>query len=156
VIPAEAVTCHQASRYSVLVAGWAAHQIDEIPTVPGGDADDPEWHPLQHFFGLTTFGVNIFVAVGGGETLVAEHDERSSDQQELYLVLEGEAEFELGGDQLRAPKGMAVAVTDPAVSRGAVARTPGTTLLAVGASEGKFSTTWRKSHFAGVPQAEST
>ncbi len=135
------------------MAGWAVSEIGEVPTVPGSAAEDPEWHPLQHFFGLTTFGANVFVAVNGHETLVAEHDERSSGQQELYLVLDGEAEFELAGERIRATKGTAIAVTDPAVRRRANARAPGTTLLAVGASEGPFSTTWRKSHFEHVPRA---
>jgi hypothetical protein len=136
------------------VGGWAVAEIGEIPTVPGGAAEDPQWHPLQYFLGLTTFGANLFVAVNGHETLVAEHDERTSGQQELYLVLDGEAEFELARERIRATKGTAIAVTDPSVSRRAIARAPGTTLLAVGASEGPFSTTWRESHFANVPRAD--
>jgi hypothetical protein len=125
-----------------------------IPAIPGGDPDDPDWHPLAHFLGLTTFGANLFVAVRGDETLVAEHDERGSGQQELYLVLDGAAEFRLAGETIRAGRGTAVAVTDPGVSRQAVALEPGTALLAVGAGEGPFSTTWDASHFADAPSAE--
>ncbi|HEV8688639.1 MAG TPA: hypothetical protein VGQ84_15260 [Gaiellaceae bacterium] len=136
------------------MAGWAARNIGEVPKVTDGEADDPDWHPLQHFFGLTTFGANAFVATRGYETLVGEHDERSSGQQELYVVLEGEADFELAGEQVRATRGMVIAVTDPTVKRRAVARAPGTMLLAVGASEGPFSTTWRESHFENVPRAD--
>jgi hypothetical protein len=135
------------------VAGWAISEIGDIPQVPGGEAEDPDWYPLQHFFGLTTFGANVFRAVNGHETLVAEHDESSSGQQELYLVLEGEAEFELAGERIRAARGTAIAVTDPSVSRRAVACVPGTALLAVGAGEGPFNSTWRKSHFEKVPRA---
>ncbi|HEY3181683.1 MAG TPA: hypothetical protein VGJ77_02520 [Gaiellaceae bacterium] len=65
------------------MAGWVVREIGEIPRVPRGDADDPDWHALQHLFGLTAFGANVFVAVSGHETLVAEHDERSSAQQQL-------------------------------------------------------------------------
>ena len=100
--------------------------------VPGGEADDPEWHPVQHFLGLTTFGANVFVAVRGDETLVAKHDERASGQQELYLVLEGAADFELSGDHVHAGRGTVVAVVDPTVTRSAVAVAPGTALLVVG------------------------
>jgi hypothetical protein len=139
--------------YSGTVAGWSVRPINEIPRVPGG-IDDPTWHPLQHFFGLTSFGANIFVAMAGHETLVAEHDERTSGQQELYLVLEGEAAFTLAEEQIRAVKGTAIAVTDPTVKRSAVAREPGTTLLAIGAGERPFSTTWRPSHFVDVPRAD--
>jgi hypothetical protein len=135
--------------------GWALSTLAAIPTVPGGGADEPDWHPLQHFFGLTAFGANVFVGVRGDEVLVAEHDERSSGQQELYLVLDGEAAFNLAGDRVHAVRGTAVAVTDPAVTRSAVATAPGTALLAIGASEGPFSTTWNASHFMHVPRADS-
>jgi hypothetical protein len=84
------------------MAGWAARGLGEIPKVTDGEASDPEWYPLQHFFGITTFGANVFVATHGHETLVGEHDERSSGQQELYVVLEGEAEFDLAGERVRA------------------------------------------------------
>jgi hypothetical protein len=104
------------------------------------------------FSALTTFGANVFVAPRGYETLVGEHDERSSSQQELYVVLESEADFELAGEQ--ATTGTAIAVTDPTVKRLAVARVAGTMILEVGASEGPFSTTWRESHFENVPRAE--
>jgi hypothetical protein len=132
---------------------WAARRLDAIPSVPGGDEHDPDWRPLQHFFGLTAFGANVFVAPRGDETLVEAHDERQSRQEELYLVLEGEAEFELDGEPLVAGRGTVVVVTDPTVTRRAVAREAGTALLAVGTRPGCFETTWRSEHFAEVPRA---
>ena len=135
--------------------GWAARRIDEVPRVTDGEPGDPDWHPLQHFFGLTSFGANVFVATEGDQTLVAEHDERASGQQELYVVLEGEVDFELAGEHVRAEGGTIIAVSDPAVKRRAVARVAGTTLLAIGASEGTFSTTWMESHFENVPRADT-
>lgn len=47
----------------------------------------------------------MFVATRGDETLVEKHDERGSGQEELYLVLDGEAEFELDGERLHATRG---------------------------------------------------
>jgi hypothetical protein len=131
---------------------WAARRLDEIPPVPG-DEHDPDWRPLQHFFGLTAFGANVFVARRGDETLVEEHDEGGSGQEELYLVLDGEVEFALDGETVVARRGTVVAVTDPAITRRAVARAPGTALLAVGTRPGCFETTWRSEHFENVPQA---
>ena len=136
------------------MAGWAVSAIDAIPKVPEGETDDPDWHPLQHFFRLTAFGANVFVAVRGDETLVAEHDERASGQQELYVVLEGAATFRLSEDHVRAARGTAIAITDPTVRRSAVAVAPGTALLVIGASDGPFSTTWDASHFAQVPRSD--
>ena len=138
------------------MAGWAARHVSEIPKVADGEADDPDWYPLQHFFGLATFGANVFVAAQGTETLVAEHDEHSSGQQELYIVLEGKAAFELSGEQVHATRGTVIAVTDPTVTRRAVARAPGTMLLAIGAALGPFSSTWRESHFENVSRADET
>ena len=134
------------------MARWAARNLSEIPKVTDGGPDDPDWHPLQHFFGLTAFGANVFVAKRADETLVEEHDERASGQQELYLVLEGEADFELDGEHVRAIRGTVVAVPDPSVKRRAVARSAGAALLAVGSRPGSFATTWSESHFTGVPR----
>jgi hypothetical protein len=132
---------------------WAARTLREIPLVADGEPDDPDWHPLQYFAGLTAFGANAFVARREGQVLVEEHDERASGQEELYIVLEGEADFELDGSIVRLASGAVVAVPEPSVRRRAVARSPGTTLLVIGAAPGCFTTTWRASHFVGLPRA---
>ena len=132
---------------------WAARTLFEIPTVKDAGPDDPSWHPLQHFFGLSAFGANVFVARDAGQTLIEEHDERASGQEELYVVLEGEAAFELDGETVPAARWTAVAVPSPEVTRRAVALVPGTTLLAVGSAPGSFETTWRDAHFADVPRS---
>jgi hypothetical protein len=124
---------------------WAARRLEEIPPVPG----DPDWRPLQHAFGLTAFGANVFT---GGTTLVETHDELESGQEELYLVLEGEVEFELDGESFVADRGTVVAVPDPSVTRRAAGRTAGASLLVVGSRPGCFETTWRAEHFEDVPQ----
>ena len=86
--------------------------IAEVPIVSDGDPDDPTWYPLQRVPGIDTFGVNLFVANRAGQTLV---DERASGQQELYLVLEGEAIFELDEEEVRLDRGTVLAVTEAAV-----------------------------------------
>jgi hypothetical protein len=75
------------------VARWTVEEIAAIPTVSDGGPDAPTWYPLQHSLGIDTFGANLFVATHTDQTLVEEHDERTSGQQELYLVLEGEVAF---------------------------------------------------------------
>ena len=132
---------------------WAARRLDDVPVVSRASMHDPIWHPVQHFFGLTAFGANVFVAERGDETLVEAHDEQASGQEELYLVLAGSAAFELDGEAILARQGTLVAVTDPAVRRRAAATAPGTSLLVVGTRPGCFETTWRGSHFADVPRA---
>jgi hypothetical protein len=133
------------------LAGWAATRLAQIPTVPG-EPEDPAWHPLQHYFRLTAFGANAFVAPEAGMALVSEHDESESGQEELYVVLAGAAAFVLDGERLDAPAVTAVAIRDPSVRRSATATEDETVLLAIGApARDTFESTWRASHFEGVP-----
>lgn len=127
-------------------------RLDEVPLVPTDDPNDFDWYPLQHYFGLSAFGVNVFGGDAGIE-LVHEHDETGSGQEELYLVLRGAARFTLGGDPVDAPAITVVAVPDPAVARGATSIEDGTLLLALGGNPGSFETTWRAEHFERVPTA---
>ena len=135
------------------MAGWAVRQIEDVPKVTDGDPGDPDWHALQHHFGLTAFGANVFVARVGNETLIGEHDETASGQEELYIVLEGEVAFELSGEAFTAGRGTVISVTDPRVKRRAVARSAGATILAIGSRPGAFESTWRAQHFKDLPRA---
>ena len=130
------------------------NRITSVPTVSDGGPDDPVWYPLQHALGIETFGVNVFVAGRADEMLVEEHDERLSGQQELYVVLEGAAVFELDGEQARLDCGTAVAVTDPSVRRSARALLAGTTLLIIGAGSEAFSSTWNPAHISDIPRPD--
>ena len=103
--------------------------------------------------GIARSAISEPVARDGGQTLVGEHDEAASGQEELYLVLGGEATFELDGETVAARRWTAVAVEEPRVRRCAVARSAGTTILVVGAQPGSFRTTWREAHFVDVPRA---
>ena len=123
---------------------FAVHRLDEIPTVPDADVD---WHPLQHYFGLNTFGANLFVARDVGDELVAAHDETDSAQQELYLVLRGAVRFTFDDETRDAAAISVAAVPDTSVRRSAVALEPGATMLALGAPPGEYASTWRPSWF---------
>jgi hypothetical protein len=128
---------------------FAVHRLDEIPTVPDADVD---WHPLQHYFGLNTFGANLFVARDVGDELVAAHDETDSAQQELYLVLRGAVRFTFDDETRDAAAISVAAVPDTSVRRSAVALEPGATMLALGAPPGQYASTWRRSWFESVPK----
>jgi hypothetical protein len=134
------------------VARWTASPITSLPRVSDGEPDDPAWYPLQHALGIDTFGANVLIASRADQTLVEEHDEHASGQQELYVVLEGETVFELDGERARVDKGTALAVSDPSVRRSARARTPGTTLLIIGAGDEPFRSTWNPKHFGDIPR----
>ena len=129
-------------------------RLDELPLVPTDDPNDFDWYPVQHHLGLGAFGVNGF----GGDTattLVAEHDESGSGQEELYVVVEGTVRFTIAGETFQASAVSFVAVPDPAVTRSAIAEEDSTLLLAIGAPVGSgFHTTWKPEHFEQVPRAD--
>jgi hypothetical protein len=126
--------------------------LDELPDVPTAtDPGDAAWKPIRHYFALSAFGINAYIARAAGDTLVGEHDEAGSGHEELYLVTAGRARFVLDGDELLAGPGTVVAVPDPSVRRAAHALEAGTTLIAVGARPGCFESTWLPEHYAGVP-----
>jgi quercetin dioxygenase-like cupin family protein len=135
------------------VSYWV-RRLDEVPLVPTDDPDDFDWYPLQHYFGLRAFGVNAF---GGdaGIQLVAEHDERESGHEELYLVVRGAARFTLNGEAHDATAVSVIAIPDPAVTRAGVAIEDDTIVLAVGGpADSGFATTWRAEHFEHLPRAD--
>jgi hypothetical protein len=136
------------------MARWTRSPITDLPVVSDSEPDDPVWYPLQHALGIDTFGANVFVARHADQLLVEEHDERGSGQQELYLLLDGSAVFELDGEVVRLGRGDALAVTDPGVRRRGIARTAGTMLLIVGSADGPFESSWNPGHFADIPRPE--
>ena len=134
--------------------GYWVRRLDAIPTIAPEEPDDPDWYPLQHHFALTAFGANIYTASRPGIQLLGEHDETGSGHEELYVVIAGSARFQLGGEAFDAPAVTVVAVTDPAVQRGAVAAAAGTTIVAIGApATERFVSSWAAGHFEGIPRA---
>jgi hypothetical protein len=136
------------------VSKYWVKRLDEVPRVPEEEAGDPVWYPLQHYFGFTAFGLNVYTAPDPGGALIGDHDEAESEQEELYLVTEGAARFTIDGEEHVVAAVGIVAVPDPAVRRSAVAEEPGTTVVVVGGrSAARFDSSWRPEHFEAVPRA---
>lgn len=111
------------------MAEYKLSHLDEIEEF-GGRASG--FRAVRHHFGITTFGINASRATAAGDTVVPEHSEDEPDSsEELYIVTAGEATFELDGETRDAPAGTFVHV-QPGVKRSAVAKTPDTTVLAIG------------------------
>lgn len=108
--------------------------------------DNPKWRlarldgidrrgrsvPIREHLGIHAFGVNAFSPNDEG-MLINEHDEAGSKQEELYLVLDGEATFEIDGETVEAPAGTFLFV--PPESRRKATGTG--TVLAIGAPSGE-------------------
>jgi hypothetical protein len=136
------------------MARWSAKPLRDVPMVEKEVPGDPEWFPIQHHFGLSAFGVNVYVSSAAGDELLERHDETGSGQEELYLVVAGAAQFEVDGEEVRAQAPFVVAVTDPAVTRGARALEAGTTVVALGGEpRERFESSWQSHYFEGVPRA---
>jgi tetratricopeptide (TPR) repeat protein len=113
---------------------YAVAQLDEIDEVSDGRCP---FRPVRHHFGITSFGVNAWTAPETGDRIINEHDESEADSgEELYLVMQGHAVFELDGDRVPAPAGTFVFVP-PGVKRTAFAEEPETTIIALGGTPGK-------------------
>ena len=128
-------------------------RLADLPRIPEDEPGDPDWYPIQHFFRLTAFGMNAYVAREVGQGLIADHDEAGSCQEEVYVVTAGRARFTLDGVEHEVDAGAVVALPDPATRRSAVALSPGTTILAVGGPKReRFDSSWQHHHFEGVRQ----
>jgi hypothetical protein len=104
---------------------WQVARLDEIER-RGRDI------PVREHLGIHSFGVNAFTPSEDG-TLINEHDEAGSGQEELYIVLDGKATFEVDGETFDAPPGTFVFV-GPEARRKA---TGDGTILALGATPGE-------------------
>jgi mannose-6-phosphate isomerase-like protein (cupin superfamily) len=112
----------------------------------GSMSDNPSWRvarlegierrdrdiPVREHLGIRSFGINAYVP-GEGGTLISEHDESGSGQEELYLVLDGNATFEIDGETVDAPAGTFVFVRPDARRKA----TGDGTVLALGATPGE-------------------
>lgn len=117
-------------------------QLEELEPAPrlapGATDDGRQRFDLRRRLGITAFGVAAFRAPSG-VNVVREHDETllgEAGQEELYIVLDGAATFEIDGEVIEAPAGAFVQV-QPSAKRKATATEDGTTILAVGGTSGK-------------------
>ncbi len=104
---------------------WKVAHLDEIER-RGRDI------PVRERLGIHAFGINAFTP-GEDGTLIGEHDEAGSGQEELYIVLDGKATFEIDGQSVDAPAGTFVFVGPESRRRA----TGDGTVLALGGTPGE-------------------
>src|SRR5215210_6096536 len=110
--------------------------MNEKPNWKGARLDDIERRgrdiPVREHLGIHAFGINAYTP-GEDGTLINEHDESEAGQEELYIVLNGQATFEVDGKTIDAPAGTLVFV-GPGARRKATGEG---TVLAIGATPGE-------------------
>jgi hypothetical protein len=133
---------------------YAVQSLDELERIPV--AHGLEWRPIRRRLGIAAFGVNAYTAEKLGDWIVEEHTEETNRHEEVYFVVRGRARFTLDGEEVDAPAGTIVHISDPGVRRVAVADEAGTTVLAVGAPRGEafFPTSWEW-YFEAYPLADA-
>lgn len=105
-------------------AKWRAVRLDDLER-------RGRFIPAREALGIHSFGINAIVQ-GEDGTLINEHDE-AGGQEEVYVVLDGTATFEIDGDTVEAPAGTLVSV-QPEARRKA---TGDATVLALGGTVGQ-------------------
>jgi mannose-6-phosphate isomerase-like protein (cupin superfamily) len=115
------------------VVSYQVARADELQDI--AYRQDTHMRPVRHHFGITAFGTNAWIGANAGDRLVPEHTEDPGNE-ELYVVLQGRARFEIDGEAVDVPQGSLVYVS-PESNRTAFAEEAGTTVLAVGATAGK-------------------
>jgi hypothetical protein len=104
---------------------WRVAHLDDIKR-RGGEL------PMREHLGIHAFGINAF-ASGEDGTLVNDHDEAETGQEELYIVLDGNVTFEVDGEAVDARPGTLLSV-GPQARRKATGEG---TVLVVGATPGE-------------------
>lgn len=112
------------------MSGFETARLDDLRREDG-------WAPIRLALDIRSFGINSWTGREAGDTIIPEHDEVPTGHEEVYLVTAGHATFTIGGKEIDGPEGTIVLVRDAVLSRGGVAREPGTTVLTVGAKPGE-------------------
>ena len=108
------------------MAAYTRARLDELAS-----KNYPHWIPIRHGLGIETFGMNAYRR-NAGEGVVPEHDESASGAPELFYVASGHATFSIAGEDVDAPTGTCVWVTDAEATRTATATVDDTLVLAIG------------------------
>jgi hypothetical protein len=96
-----------------------------------------DYRPIRKAMGVSAFGINAYTA-NAGEQVIEPHNELgtgSGRHEELYVVVTGEAEFELDGETIPAPAGTLVFAA-PEQHRAAKALADDTSVLVIGGKPG--------------------
>lgn len=109
------------------------------------------WKPVRRTLGVTAFGINAYTAAAAGDEVVEDHTEEQLGHEEIYAVVRGHAVFTVDGEEVDAPAGTLVFLDDPKQRRSAVAREPGTTVLAIGGVPGTHEVSSWELYFPALP-----
>lgn len=127
--------------------------LDEVEGIPVFGS--LVWKPVRRTLGFSAAGINAYTAADAGDEVVEDHDETQLGHEEIYAVIEGHATFTVDGEEVDAPRGTLVYLDDPRQRRSAVAKEPGTTVLAIGGVPGKHEISSWELFFPALPHVRA-
>lgn len=111
---------------------FAVRRIDEMEAIHGGAV-----RLAAAELGVRSFGMQV-LEFPAGFSDYPEHDHSDDGQEEVYVVLRGSADFEVGGESVRVGPG-AMLYVEPGVSRRLDPGPEGVQCLAIGrAPDGSY------------------
>jgi quercetin dioxygenase-like cupin family protein len=110
------------------MADYTVKRFDEMEQAFGG-----VFRRARAELGVTSFGMNVVSLEEGG--FYPNHDHEHDGQEEVYVVLDGSAEFDIEGEKIDLEKGMAVRVA-PDTKRHIAPGADGIRMLALGGVPG--------------------
>jgi mannose-6-phosphate isomerase-like protein (cupin superfamily) len=114
------------------MSGFAVRRIEELEAIHGGAV-----RLAAAELGIRSFGMQVLEFPAGFPDY-PEHDHAEDGQEEVYFVLRGAADFEVGGESVRLEEG-AMLYVEPGVSRRLVPGPEGVQFLAIGCvTEGSY------------------
>lgn len=81
--------------------GYSVKHLDEFEVMEGSGG--ATWRLARRSLGAESFGFNVVEIPPGGE--IPAHDESGSGQEEVFVILDGEATIVAGEDEQPAPAG---------------------------------------------------
>jgi len=116
-----------------------AYRVLSLPGEANESDDDRVFIRLRRTLDIGAFGASAVFQAKAGEEVIGEHDELgpgADGQEELYVVVQGDATFTLDGEDIDASHGTVVFV-QPGTTRKAVATSDETIILSVGGRRGE-------------------
>ena len=111
--------------------GYSLVQVDELPPEgPGGNV-----RFVRRHLGVDAFGINWFELPPGAEG--HEHDESSSEQEEVNVVVRGSGVWRVEGEEVPVREGSFLRF-DSGTTRCPVAGPDGMTFIGVGVRRGSY------------------
>ena len=90
--------------------GYTIKRIDEFEEMEGSGG--ATWRLARKTLGAEAFGFNVVDIEAGGQ--IPAHDHTGDNQEEVFIILEGDAVMRLDGEEHNAPAGTFASIEPPA------------------------------------------